>query len=153
MKPFPNLRNVECHAGITWYDLVEQESRLAKLLWEARQAGVTCRRWSDVSRVFVPIRNTLAELVGFARKGRWHPVLVSVGAYQVAYWTLYAAVAGLLPVRAGGASLLSSATLADGLGVMHPKAERLSFLYATRTSRERTIRGARTSDAALLEVL
>jgi hypothetical protein len=126
---------------------------MAKLLWEARQAGVTCRRWSDVSRVFAPIQNSLAGLVGFARKGRWHPVLVSVGAYQVAYWTLYAAVAGLLPGRAGGAPLLSSATLADGLGVLPAKAERVSFVYATRTPRERTIREARTSDAAILEVL
>ena len=153
MKPLPNLRDVECHAGVTWHDLVELESRMAKLLWEARQAGVTCRRWSDVSRVFAPIQNSLAGLVGFARKGRWHPVLVSVGAYQVAYWTLYAAVVGLLPGRAGGASPLSSETLADGLGVLPPKAEQRSFLYATRTPRKRTIRGARTSDTAILEVL
>jgi hypothetical protein len=153
MKPYPNLGDVECHTGVTWYELVDVESRLARLLWEARQAGVTCRRWSDVSRVFAPIRNNLAELVGFARKGRWHPVLVSAGAYQVAYWTLYAAVAGLLPGRAGGASLLSSTTLADGLVLMPPRAEWGSFLYATRISRERTTRGARTTDAAIPGVL
>ena len=103
MKPLPNLRDVECHAGITWHDLVELESRLAKLLWEARQAGVTCRRWSDVSRVFAPIRNTLAELVGFAGKNRRHPVLGGPEAYEVAYWKLYDAVAGSLPGGAGGA--------------------------------------------------
>jgi hypothetical protein len=153
MKPCPNLGDVECHTGVTWHELVELESRLAKLLWEARQAGVTCRRWSDVSRVFVPIRNNLAELVGFARKGRWHPVLVSVGAYQVAYWKLYDAVAGLLPGRAGGASLLRSTTLADGLVLVPPKAEWVSFPYATRMPRERTTRGARTSDAAVPGVL
>ena len=103
MKHYPNLRDVERQSGITWHELVELEPRLAKLLWESRRACGTCRRWSDVDRVFSPIRGTLAELVGFARNSRWHPVLVSPGAYQVAYWKLYDAVAGLLPCQAGSA--------------------------------------------------
>ena len=103
MKPYPNLRDVECHAGITWHDLVELESRLAKLLWEARQAGVTCRRRSDVDSAFAALRNSLGDLIGFTGKYHLHPVLGSTGAYQVAYWKLYDAVAGLVPGRAGGA--------------------------------------------------
>jgi hypothetical protein len=104
MKPYPNFRDLERQSGVTWHELVELESGLAELLWEARQACVTCRRWSDVGRAFAPIRNTLTELVGFARNNRWHPVLARPEAYQIAYWRLYDAVAGLLPGRAGGAT-------------------------------------------------
>jgi anti-anti-sigma factor len=49
-----------------------------------------------------PVRNELAGLVGFAGRHHRHPVLGSVGAYEVAYWKLYGAVTGLLPARAGG---------------------------------------------------
>jgi hypothetical protein len=61
---------------------------------------MTKRIGDDVDRVFAPIRNTLAELVGFASKNRCHPVLGGPQAYQIAYWKLYDAVAGLLPARA-----------------------------------------------------
>jgi hypothetical protein len=104
MKTYPNIRDLERFAGITWHDLAEREPRLGELLWTARQAGVSCRRWSDVDRVFSPIRNTLVDLVGFAGRHQRHPVLGSAGPYQVAYWKLYDAVAGLLPCRAGGAT-------------------------------------------------
>jgi hypothetical protein len=101
MKPYPNFRDTERLSGITWGDLNALEPRLEELLWAARAASATCRRWSDVDRVFAPIRNTLTELVGFAGSHHRHPVLGSAGAYQVAYWKLYDAVAALLPVRAG----------------------------------------------------
>jgi hypothetical protein len=87
--------------GITWGELTALEPRLEELLWAARAASATCRRWSDVDRVFVPIQNTLTELVGFAGRHHRHPVLGSAGAYLVAYWKLYDAVAALLLVRAG----------------------------------------------------
>jgi hypothetical protein len=102
MNPYPNFRDLERLSGVAWCDLAGLEPRLAELLWAARQACVTCRRWSDVERAFAPIRNALAELVGFAGKNRGHPVLGGPGAYEVAYWKLYDAVAGLLPGRAGG---------------------------------------------------
>jgi hypothetical protein len=101
MTPYPNFRHLERLAGVTWHELVGLEPRLAELLWGARQACVNCRRWSDVERFFSPIRNTLAGLVGFAGKHHRHAVLGSAGAYEVAYWRLYDAVAGLLPGRAG----------------------------------------------------
>jgi hypothetical protein len=41
------------------------------------------------------------ELVGFMAGQSRHPILGSVGAYEVAYWRLYDAVAGLLPKPAG----------------------------------------------------
>ena len=100
MKPYPNLQDVERRSGVTWHELVELDSRLAELLWEARRSCGNCRRWSDVEQAFAPMRNGLAELVGFARNDRRHPVLRSAEAYQVAYWKLYDAVAGLLPTRA-----------------------------------------------------
>jgi hypothetical protein len=98
---YPNYRDLERRFGVTWRDLAELEPGLTELLWSARQACVTCRRWSDVDRVFSPIRNTLARLIGFAGKNYGHSILGSLGAYQVAYWKLYDAVAGLLPGRSG----------------------------------------------------
>ena len=100
MKTSPNFRDLERIHGVTWQELTELEPKLGELLWGARHACVTCRRWSDVSQAFAPIRNTLAELVGSAAKNSPHPVLGRRGAYQVAYWKLYDAVAGLLPCRA-----------------------------------------------------
>jgi hypothetical protein len=47
--------------------------------------------------VFAPFRDALAELVGLRGKHGRHPLLWSVGAYEVAYWRLHDAVAGLLP--------------------------------------------------------
>jgi hypothetical protein len=103
MKPYPNIRDLERFAGITWQDLVELEPGLAELLWGARQACVVCRCWSDVDRAFAPIRDKLTGLVGFTGKHHAHPVLGSARAYAVACWKLYDAVAGLLPSRAAGA--------------------------------------------------
>jgi hypothetical protein len=65
--------------------------------------SATYRRWSDVDGVFALIRNTLTELVGFAGRHHRHPILGSTGAYEVAYWKLYDAVAGLRSARAGSA--------------------------------------------------
>jgi hypothetical protein len=101
MKPYPNFRDVERLSGMTWGDLTTLEPRLEELLWAARHASVTCHQWSDVDRVFAPIRNALADLIGFAGKHHRHLVLGSVGAFQVAYWRLYDSVAGLLPSHAG----------------------------------------------------
>ena len=66
MKPYPNIRDMERPAGITWGDLTALEPRLEELLWAARRASVGCRRWSEVDPVFVPIRAALTELIGFA---------------------------------------------------------------------------------------
>ena len=101
MQPFPDILYLERTHGVSWHELVELEPKLAQLLWDSRQACVSCRRWSDVDRIFFPIRNSLAELLGFSRRHHWHPVLASLGAYEVAYWKLYTAVAASLPGRAG----------------------------------------------------
>jgi hypothetical protein len=82
---------------ITWGQLTGLEPRLNELLWEARQAGAQCCCREEAASVFGPLRNTLAELVGFRSQHRDHPVLGSVGAYEVAYWRLYDAVACLVP--------------------------------------------------------
>jgi hypothetical protein len=103
MKLFPYFRDLERAHGITWRALVELEPKLAELLWEARQACITCRRWSDVDRAFAAIRHTLAELVGVSGSRSSPPVVGSVGAYEVAYWRLYEATARrLLPPDWGG---------------------------------------------------
>ena len=101
MMPYPNFRDLERDAGITWLDLVGLEPRLEELLWRTRQACGACRRQSDVDQAFGPIRNTLVDLVGSSAKQHRHRVLGSVEAYQVAYWKLYDAAVALLPGRAG----------------------------------------------------
>jgi hypothetical protein len=103
MNLYPNFHDMEHLSGITWQDLVELEPRLGELLWKARQAGASCLSWSDVDWVFSPVRNSIFDLVGFTSVNRRHRVLGSTGAYEVAYWKLYDAVAGLLPRNAPGA--------------------------------------------------
>jgi hypothetical protein len=102
MKTYPNVSETENNAGIRWGELTALEPVLGELLCLARQAGVGCRRRSDVDRVFAPIRNALSDLIGFSGKHHRHPLLGSTAAYQVAYWKLYDAVAGLLSDSVGG---------------------------------------------------
>jgi hypothetical protein len=102
MRTYPNFRDLERIYNVTWRDLAEREPRLDEFLWAARQAGANCRRWSDADRLFAPIRRALAELIGFGGKHHRHRVLGGHCAYEVAYWALFDAVAGLLPGRAGG---------------------------------------------------
>jgi anti-anti-sigma factor len=96
-KRYPNVDDVQRAHGIAWSQLVELEPRVQTLLWQARQVGASCRTFADVDRAFNPLRDKLTSLLGFLGKHHRHPVLGSVGAYEVAYWKLYDAVAGLLP--------------------------------------------------------
>jgi hypothetical protein len=93
----PKVQDLERAHGVTWGQLADLEPQLAELLWQARAAGTGCRGWDDVSRLFAPFRNRLAELIGFMSRNSRHPILASVGAYEVAYWRLHEAIAGLLP--------------------------------------------------------
>jgi anti-anti-sigma factor len=94
---FPKVHDLEQRHRLTWGELTGMEPRLMELLWKARAAGARCRGWEDVPQTFAPFRNAVAEIVGFQGKHRGHPVLGSVGAYEVAYWRLHEAVTGLLP--------------------------------------------------------
>jgi hypothetical protein len=100
---YPNVDAVQRTFGITWGQLVELEPRLETLLRGARAGGARCHTFADVDRVFGPVRNELAGLLGFAGEHHRHPVLGSVAALEVAYWKLYDAVAGLVAGRAAGA--------------------------------------------------
>jgi anti-anti-sigma factor len=102
-KCYPSVDDVQHLYGIAWGQLVELEPQVEALLRQARLAGAHCRTLTDVDRVFSPLRNELARLIGFAGKHHRHPVLGSTGAFEVAYWKLYDAVAGLLPGRAAAA--------------------------------------------------
>jgi hypothetical protein len=102
MTPYPNFRILERLSGITWADLTALEPRLVKLLGTAKQASTTCRGWSDLDRTFAPIRDALAELVGFAGCNHWHPVLGGSRGHAVAYWKLYDVVARMLPAARAG---------------------------------------------------
>jgi hypothetical protein len=97
MNHIPKVHDLERAHGVTWANLATLEPRLNELLWQARAAGSGCRDLEEVKRVFSPFQGALAELVGFHGKHNRHPVLGSVGAYEVAYWRLYEAVAALLP--------------------------------------------------------
>ena len=88
---------------LTWAQLVELEPQLETLLWRAREAGAGCRTFTEVDRVFGPVRNELTALIGFAGQHHRHPVLGSTEAYQVAHSKLYHAVAGLVTSRAARA--------------------------------------------------
>jgi hypothetical protein len=100
---YPSVNDVQRTFGVTWRQLVEQEPQLEALLRRAQLARAGCRGCGDVERGFGPLRNDLAALIGFAGKHRGHPVLGSAGAYEVAYWKLHNAVAGLAPGRGAGA--------------------------------------------------
>jgi hypothetical protein len=102
MNEFPKVYELEGMHGVSWCELADLEPRVQKLLWRAREAGARCRSWSEVEEIFSPLRDELARLLGVGGRNSWHPVLGSFGAYEVAYWKLHEAVAGLLP-RFGGA--------------------------------------------------
>jgi anti-anti-sigma factor len=101
-KQYPNVDDVQRAHGITWGQLVELEPRVESLLWRARQVGASCRTCADVDQAFNPLRDELTDLIGLLGKNHRHPVLGSAGAYEVARWKLYEAVAGLLPGHTGG---------------------------------------------------
>jgi hypothetical protein len=97
VNSIPNVADLERVHGLTWGELAGLKPRLNELLWQARAAGADCRCREDAYRVFAPRRGAVAELIGLTGRHRDHPVLGSVGAYEVAYWRLYHAVFGLLP--------------------------------------------------------
>jgi hypothetical protein len=88
----PSVSDVQHSFGISWGRLVELEPELENLLQRVGSTGGSRRTVADQDRVFGPLRNELASLVGFARKHRCHPILSSAEAYEVAYWVLYDAV-------------------------------------------------------------
>jgi hypothetical protein len=96
MAHYPNVADLERMHGLSWHELAQSEPQLGELLWEARQTAVICRNWYDVYEQFAPFRRSLAWLVGFEGKHRDDPLLGSLGAYEVAYWKLYDAVARLV---------------------------------------------------------
>jgi anti-anti-sigma factor len=98
-KWYPSVHEVQRIYKVAWEEIVPLVPPLEGLLWRARMAGASCRTLTDVSRAFRPLREELAGLVGFGGKHRDHPVLGSTAAYEVAYWKLYDAVAGLVPRR------------------------------------------------------
>src|SRR5262249_34443328 len=100
---YPNVNDVQHTFGVSWGELVELEPQLEILLRRVRLTGARSRTGTDADQVFGPLRNELAALVGFAGKHHSHPVLGSAGAYEVAYWTLYDAVARLFSDRAANA--------------------------------------------------
>jgi hypothetical protein len=69
---------------------------LYPLLWRARQEGAACQTWQQARAVFARIEAELTDLIGFPGQHHRHPILGTVGAYEVAYWKLYEAVTGLL---------------------------------------------------------
>ena len=120
MKFIPDVDQMEYHHGVTFGQLVNQEPRLERLLWEARKVGATCRSQADVLQAFATVRNQLSELIGFSSRHRVHRLLGSVGAYEVAYWKLFHAIADLVPGATsfdGAASGAASAT-PEKIGVL-----------------------------------
>jgi hypothetical protein len=94
LRHVPAADEMERLHGFTFAHLIDLEPRLEPLLWEARQAGTTCRSLAAFHQAISTVGQQLYELVGFARP---HRVLGSVGAYEVAYWKLLHAVADSVP--------------------------------------------------------
>jgi hypothetical protein len=115
---YPNVHDVQHTFGVSWQQLVQIEPELENLLERVRLAPSGGRAFSDLHEVFDPLRDELASLIGFAGKHHNHPVLGSAGAYEVAYWTLYNAVARLLTGRAANT---------PGVSATEQEATRLGF--------------------------
>jgi anti-anti-sigma factor len=101
-KWYPSADELQRAHGITWGQLIELEPEVEALLWRARQAGAHCRTGADVRRAFHTVRQELTGLIGFFGKHHRDPVLGSVGAYEVAYWKLYDALAALVLEHTNG---------------------------------------------------
>ena len=97
MTPIPSIQELERRHSVNFWRLVELEPRLELLMLQARQAGRACRSQADVDREFSPLRNRLGTLIGFSSQHNRHRILGGVGAYEVAYWTLYAVLMNFLP--------------------------------------------------------
>src|SRR6516225_10334550 len=103
MNPIPSIQELERRHSVNFWRLVELEPRLELLMLQARQAGRACRSQADVDREFSPLRNRLGTLIGFSGQHNRHRILGSVGAYEVAYWSLYGVLMNFLPQEAPAA--------------------------------------------------
>lgn len=89
-----DIKSIEKHHGVTWERLVELEPAL-----EALSAAIQAARplnpkdphfqWEIVWGRF---KDRIATLVGFHRRDLCDPLLKSVAAYEVAYYTLWHAL-------------------------------------------------------------
>jgi len=93
MRDFRSVREMEKIHSITFKQLAAEERELDRLLSIAQMVGNACRSWHDVERGFNQFKNDILKLVGFCGKHSGHPVLGTVGAYDVVYWKLHNAVA------------------------------------------------------------
>lgn len=93
MRDSWSVKDMEKMHGIKWCDLVVLEPELEPLLKIALMVGNGCRNWRDVEKGWGQFKSDIANLVGFFGKNRTHPVLGTVGAYDVVYWKLHNAVA------------------------------------------------------------
>jgi hypothetical protein len=123
MQLLPDMDEMERIHGVTFGRLVDLEPQLEALLWQARQAGATCGSRADVGRTFSRLRDQLSGLIGFSSQHHRHPVLSSVGAYEVAYWKLFHAVADLVPGQASPAARASAREVVLADDVRDPAAE------------------------------
>jgi hypothetical protein len=92
----PRAQDVERERGVSWRQLADLEPRLYPLLWRAREEGAACQNWHQARRVVGRIQSELTDLVGFLGQHQRHPILGTVGAYEVAYWKLYESVTVLV---------------------------------------------------------
>ena len=93
MKDYTSVREMEKIHNIKWEQLAAEEPELDRLLSIAQMVGNACRSWHDVERGFNQFKNDILRTVGFQSKHNNHPVLGTVGAYNVVYWKLHNAVA------------------------------------------------------------
>lgn len=93
MRDERSVKTMERMHGLNWSELVQMEPELGRLLTFARMVGDCCMNWRDVDRGWGQFKDRIADVVGYLGRHRSHPVLGTVGAYDVVYWKLHNAVA------------------------------------------------------------
>lgn len=87
-----DIKHLEEHHGITWEELVELEPRLDGLLSEVQDARPLNKRRFNYEIAWGRFKNPITDLVGYFRHDDCDPRLKTVGAYEVAYYTLWHAL-------------------------------------------------------------
>ena len=86
-----DVKRLERHHGITWNELVELEPRLDGLLCDAQCSRPLPEEEDDFNYEIAwgQFKQPIADLVGYFRHDNCDPRLTTVGAYEVAYYTLW----------------------------------------------------------------
>ena len=90
-----DAKDMERHHKITWQELVQLEPRLLVLLSRAEGCSIVPKKQRgkcNYEVIWGGFKEPIASLVGLFRRDNCDPRLKTIGAYDVAYWTIYHAM-------------------------------------------------------------